>query len=138
MISALVFHTGPVGGRLGAGGMRALTARWVPGCAAAGSVALLAATLVLVYVDRHRVPAGLTGWNFSDVFGGVANLAVPVVGFVLASRRPANRVGWLFLVAGLGLGLGGFLSGYGLHAWSRTRGPGRRAGRSPGWLAGPG
>ena len=134
MISALVFHTGPVGGRLGAGGMRALTARWVPGCAAAGSVALLAATLVLVYVDRHRVPAGLTGWNFSDVFGGVANLAVPVVGFVLASRRPANRVGWLFLAAGLGLGLGGFLTQYGLHALVAAPGS-WPAGRALAWVA---
>jgi signal transduction histidine kinase len=114
--------------------MRALTARWVPGCAAAGSVALLAATLVLVYVDRHRVPAGLTGWNFSDVFGGVANLAVPVVGFVLASRRPANRVGWLFLAAGLGLGLGGFLTQYGLH--TLVADPGSwPAGRALAWVA---
>jgi signal transduction histidine kinase len=114
--------------------MRALTARWVPGCAAAGSVALLAATLVLVYVDRHRVPAGLTGWNFSDVFGGVANLAVPVVGFVLASRRPANRVGWLFLAAGLGLGLGGFLTQYGLHTLVADPGS-LPAGRALAWVA---
>jgi hypothetical protein len=38
------------------------------------------------------------------------------VGFVLASRRPANRVGWLFLVAGLALGLSAFSQQYGLHA----------------------
>jgi signal transduction histidine kinase len=114
--------------------MKVLTARWVAGFAAAGSAALLAATLVLVYVDRHRVPAGLTGWNFSDVFGGVANLAVPVVGFVLASRRPANRVGWLFLVAGLSLGLGGFLSQYGLHALVAAPGS-LPAGRAFAWLS---
>jgi hypothetical protein len=76
----------------------------------------------VVYADRHLVPARLTGWDFSDVFGGVANLAVPVVGFVLASRRPSNRVGWLFLVAGLGPGLGGFANAYGLHA--RVAAPG--------------
>jgi hypothetical protein len=29
-----------------------------------------------------------------------------VVGFVLASRRPANKIGWIFLAAGLLLGLG--------------------------------
>src|SRR5437773_921500 len=114
--------------------MRVLTGRWVAGGAAVGSVALMAGALVLVYVDRHRVPAGLTGWNFSDVFGGVANLAVPVVGFVLASRRPANRVGWLFLVAGLGLGLGGFLSGYGLHALVADPGS-WPAGRALAWVA---
>jgi signal transduction histidine kinase len=96
--------------------MRVQTSRWVAGGAAAVSVALIAGTLPLAYADRHRVPADLTGWNFSDVFDGVANLAVPVVGFVLASRRPANRVGWLFVVAGLALGLGSFGKAYGLHA----------------------
>ena len=30
--------------------------------------------------------------------------------------RPANCVGWLFLVAGPGLGLGGFANAYGLPA----------------------
>jgi hypothetical protein len=80
------------------------------------SVALIADALALVYADRHLVPARLTGWDFSDVFGDVANLAVPVAGFVLASPQPANHVGWLFLVAGLGPGLGGFANAYGLHA----------------------
>src|SRR2546429_6199642 len=101
--------------------MRVLTGRWVAGGAAVGSVALMAGALVLAYVDRHRVPAGLTGWDFSDVFGGVANLAVPVVGFVLASRRPANRVGWLFLV-------GAWRWGWGLPGTVRAACPGRRPG----------
>jgi signal transduction histidine kinase len=106
----------------------------VAGCAAAVSAALMIGALVLAYVDRHRVPAGLAGWNFSGVFGGVANLAVPVVGFVLASRRPANRVGWLFLVAALALGLGGFLSQYGLHALVVDPGS-WPAGRALAWLS---
>jgi hypothetical protein len=78
------------------------------GCAGAGSVALIAGGLALGYADRYLLPARLATWDFSDVFGQMVNLAVPVVGFVLASRRPANRVGWLFLAAGVGLGLGGF------------------------------
>src|SRR5215831_8051917 len=97
-------------------GMRVQTARWVAGGAAAVSVALIAGALLLAYADRHLVPADLTGWNFSDVFDGIANLGVPVVGFVLASRRPANRVGWVFVVAGLGLGLGSFSRAHRLHA----------------------
>jgi hypothetical protein len=43
-------------------------------------------------------------------------MAVPVAGFVLASRRPGNRIGWLFLAAGLSLGLNSFSNGYALHA----------------------
>jgi len=94
--------------------MRVVTARWVAGSVAAVSVALIAGALVLALVDRHRVSAALTGWD--DVFTQVTDLALPVVGFVLASRRPANRIGWLFLAAGLALALRAFSHHYGLHA----------------------
>jgi signal transduction histidine kinase len=114
--------------------MKVVTVRWVAGCAAVASVALMAGALVLAYVDRHLVPADMAGWNFSGVFEGVATLAVPVVGFVLASRRPGNRVGWLFLVAGLALGLDGFLAAYGLHALVADPGS-LPAGRAAAWLS---
>ena len=96
--------------------MRARTARWVAGCAAAGSLALMAGGLILAYVDRHLVPANMTNWDFSDVFGDVVNMALPVMGFVLASRRPGNRIGWLALAAGLTLGLSSFADQYGQRA----------------------
>ncbi len=85
--------------------------RWATGCVAAVSVALLAAGIALSYVDRHMVP--VSGWDFSDVFEEATFIAVPAVGFVLASRRPGNRVGWIFLGAGLVLGLGFFCYRYG-------------------------
>jgi hypothetical protein len=85
--------------------------RWVTGCVAAVSLALLAGGVALSYADRHLVPA--SGWDFSSVFEEVTFMAVPVVGFVLASRRPRNRVGWIFLGAGLVLGLGFFCERYG-------------------------
>jgi signal transduction histidine kinase len=53
---------------------------------------------------------------------------------VLASRRPANRLGWLFLVAGLALGLGGFSAAYGLHALVADPGS-LPAGRAFAWLS---
>jgi signal transduction histidine kinase len=96
--------------------MRARTAGWVAGGIAGGSLALMAAGLAMAYADRHALPASLTGWNFPTVLQDVGNMAVPVVGFVLASRRPANRMGWLFLAAGLTLGLEAFMTPYGLHA----------------------
>jgi hypothetical protein len=114
--------------------MRVLTTRWIAVCAAAGSVALGVSALALTYADRHLIPAGLRVWDFSDVFGGVANLAVPVVGLVLASRQPANRVGWLFLAAALALGLGGFSAAYGLHALVADPGS-WPAGRAFAWLS---
>ena len=39
-------------------------------------------------------------------------MAIPVMGFVLASRRPGNRIGWLALAAGLGLGMRSFADQY--------------------------
>jgi signal transduction histidine kinase len=114
--------------------MRAWTVRWVAGSAAAASAALIAGSVVLSYVDRHRVHGNLTSWDFSDVFGNVTSLAVPAVGFVLATKRPANRLGWLFLVAGLGLGLGFFSTQYAQHALVAVPGS-WPAGRAAAWLA---
>jgi signal transduction histidine kinase len=115
--------------------MRVPAVRWVAGCAAAASVALIASALTLAYVDRHLVPAGMMRWNFSDVFGDVVDLAVPVVGLVLASRRPANRVGWLFLMGGLALGLADFSQQYALRALVAAPGS-WPAGRAFAWLGG--
>jgi hypothetical protein len=114
--------------------LRARTVRWVAGCTAAVSVALIGAGLALVYVDRHLLPASLTNWTVSGVSGQLVNMAVPVTGFVLASRRPENRIGWVFLVAGLGLGLGGFSSPYALHALVAHPGS-LPAGRASAWLS---
>ena len=113
--------------------MRVLTARRVAGGVAATSVALIVGGLALAYVDRH-LPAGRTAWNFSAVFGGVADLAVPVVGFVLASRRPGNRIGWLLLAGGLVLGLSGFSAAYGRAALVAVPGS-LPAGRAFAWLS---
>jgi signal transduction histidine kinase len=107
---------------------------WVAGSAAAASAALIIGAVVLAYVDRHRVHGNLTTWDFSDVFAHVTTLGVPVVGFVLASRRPANRLGWLFLGAGLGLGLGFFSTQYAQHALAAVPGS-WPAGRAVAWFA---
>jgi signal transduction histidine kinase len=122
-------------GRGHAGGAIALearmtprTLRWVTGGVAALSIALLLGSLPLGYLSRQAVTAG--GWTFPDVFEELTFIAVPVVGFVLASRRPANKIGWIFLAAGLLLGLGFFsqrYGGYGLLAARPGLMPGARA-----------
>jgi hypothetical protein len=85
--------------------------RRATGCVAAVSFALLAGAIALSYLNRHLVPD--SGWDFSSVLEEATFLVVPVVGFVLASRRPGNRIGWIFLGAGLTLGLGFFCQRYG-------------------------
>jgi signal transduction histidine kinase len=109
--------------------MRARTAQWVAGGIAVGSIALMAGGIALAYVDRHALPPDLTNWTFPDVLQDVVNMGVPVLGFVLASRRPANRMGWLFLAAGVALALGGFTNPYAVHALRVAPGslPGGRA-----------
>ena len=114
--------------------MNLRTARRVAGSAAAGSIAMIGGAMALAYVDRHSLRAGLTGWDFSDVFADVVILAVPAVGFLLASRRPANRIGWLFLAAGLAVGLSHFSKEYGLRALIAAPGS-LPAGRVFGWLS---
>jgi hypothetical protein len=96
-------------------------------------VALLGGGLALAYVDRHLVPASMTDWTVSNISLQIVNAAVPVAGFVIASRRPENRIGWLFLVAGLGLGLSSFSNAYALHALVADPGS-WPAGRAFGWL----
>jgi hypothetical protein len=96
-------------------------------------VALIGGGVALAYVNRHLVPASLTGWTVSNISAQVVNVAVPVAGFVLASRRPENRIGWLFLVAGLTLGLSGFSDQYALHALIAVPGS-LPAGRAAAWL----
>ena len=114
--------------------MGAQAARWVAGCAAAGSVALIGGGVALAYVDRHLVPASLTDWTVSNISGQAVNVAAAVIGLVLASRRPENRIGWLFLLAGLTLGLGGFSDQYALHALVADPGS-WPAGRAFAWLS---
>ena len=79
--------------------MSARTARWVAAWLAVGSIALIAGGMALAYLDRHLLSVGAFTWNFSNVLNGVTLLAIPVIGFVVASRRPGNRIGWLFLAA---------------------------------------
>jgi signal transduction histidine kinase len=88
----------------------------VAAAVAAASVALMVTGLAVAYADRHVVPARLQLWDFTDVVSRSVDLAVPVVGLVLASRRPGNRIGWLFLAAGLAEGLSTFSGPYALHA----------------------
>jgi signal transduction histidine kinase len=84
------------------------------------SIVLMAGGLVFMFVDRHialpAVTAEGASWTFSNVLNVVVNMAVPILGIVLASRRPENRIGWVFVVAGFSLGLSQFGTSYGLHA----------------------
>jgi hypothetical protein len=87
---------------------------WIVGLT---SVVLMLASLAFMVADRDAVlPADLRFWDFSDLVNFVANLAVPLMGIVLATRRPRNAIGWLFTAAGLSLAFSSFSQTYALHA----------------------
>src|SRR5262249_20195459 len=63
----------------------------------------------------------------------VAFYAFPLVGLVIATRRPGNAIGWLFLALGVVLGLSNAASGYADYALFTD--PGRvPAGAWAGWM----
>jgi signal transduction histidine kinase len=101
--------------------MKPRTASRVAWSVGTASIAMMVGALVLMFVDRHvALPAGSGSssgqWTFSNVLNNVVNIAGISIGIVLASRRPENRIGWLFLAAGVTLGLSAFGTSYGLHA----------------------
>ena len=113
--------------------MGARGVRWAAVVASSVSVAMIGAGMVLTFADRRLVPVRLVAWDFPDVLSQLVNAAGVVVGFVLASRRPRNPIGWLFLVAGLSLGLGNLSNAYAVHALVVV--PDWPAGRLSGWLS---
>jgi len=81
------------------------------------STALMVVALVLLFIDRHAgVPVGAVSWKFATVLDQVVNLGTPALGVLLVIRRPENRIGWLFLLVGLVLGMSQFASAYAAHA----------------------
>jgi hypothetical protein len=67
----------------------------------------------------------LVGWGFSlaaddvpafDVVSSVILVVLPAMGALVATRLPANPIGWLFLAAGFLLALAGATFGYGGYA----------------------
>ncbi|HEY3212476.1 MAG TPA: histidine kinase [Actinomycetota bacterium] len=83
------------------------------------SIALMIGALVLMFGYRDAtLPATVSDyrWNFPNVFNEVVNLGMPVIGVVLASKRPENRIGWLFLAAGFLIGLYSFGLSYAVRA----------------------
>ncbi len=113
--------------------MRSLSTRRIAWVAGTASIALLLGAVVLMYVDRDlRSPRGLQAWNVRDVADMLTNVGVPIIGIVLVTRRPGNRIGWMFLTAGLALGITGFADQYANHVLSAN--PDAPAGMVASWL----
>ena len=86
---------------------------------AVASVVLTAVALALAYLDRSPSPQlaalGLT-LNLAWVSQLVVALGAAVIGAVITSRRPGNRIGWLALAGGVMLSLSECCRSYGIRA----------------------
>jgi signal transduction histidine kinase len=81
------------------------------------SVLLVLSQIAFVYADRNAaLPPDSVGWSVAGILSILVDAGVAVIGMIMASRRPDNRIGWLFLIAGAALGIGHFLQAYSLHA----------------------
>lgn len=87
----------------GDGGTSNRAASWLAWSLAALCVAVFVGSVPLFVLARSaEVPSG---WNADLTVGGLLGsglfLVFPLVGALIASRRPENPIGWLFLADGL-------------------------------------
>jgi hypothetical protein len=78
-----------------------------------------AVLIVLSGVFSVLIRATDVGTSYDLLFEGVFALsffAFPTVGAVVASRRPHNPIGWIFLAAGIPFALSGLAHGYATYA----------------------
>ena len=93
------------------------SAAWLAWTLAAFSVAMFLATGALFFLARSApVPSGSSaGRTIVDLLISVPLLAFPLVGALIASRRPGNPIGWILLADGLLLTLLGLLDYYSVY-----------------------
>jgi hypothetical protein len=82
-------------------------------------VALAGLALLLDFLTGEVIPPGVPGSRPGPTFSvltGVLSLAFPMVGALIASRLPANPIGWLFCGMGLLYEAGRFSTAYADYA----------------------
>jgi signal transduction histidine kinase len=94
--------------------------------------AIIAGVVIQLVTPSSKLPPSLDT-SPADVVDNLTILLLPAIGALVASRRPDISLGWLFLLAGLGLGLSNFGSAY--AAYGLVVSPGSLPGaRVAGWL----
>jgi signal transduction histidine kinase len=98
------------------------------------SLVLLTAALFFMFLDRGINLPSAGSWGPDDAFDVIVAVGVPVLGIVVVNAQPRNTIGWLFIVAGIALGVVTFGQTYALHALAADPGslPG---GQALAWLS---
>ncbi len=111
---------------------RAARLAWALG--AISVAAVLAGVIVQLISPQAKLPPDLRS-NPTDVIDNLTILGLPIIGALVASRRSDVSLGWMFLLAGLGLGLSNFGQAY--ATYGLVIHPGSLLGaRLFGWLQG--
>jgi hypothetical protein len=116
------------------GQVSARVATWVAWSWCGLTLALLAATVLVLLAGRPPASAAGNAWQ-RQAADLVSLVGAPLLGGLIAARRPDNRYGWLWLAFGLGLAVTAFASAY--AAVALTSGPDGLPGLAmAGWLEG--
>jgi signal transduction histidine kinase len=96
--------------------MKQLTASRMAWSLCGVAVAAIVAGFVLQSISpQESLPANVRS-SMTERLDSLTNLGLPIIGALVASRRPRISLGWLFLLAGLGLGLSNFGQAYAAYA----------------------
>jgi hypothetical protein len=96
--------------------MKVRVRRWLPWTLCGAAIVMHAAAHVLVVLGIGVETPGDADVNLASVGFLIAFYAFPLVGAVIASRRPDNAIGWLFLALGLVFAATDVASSYADHA----------------------
>jgi signal transduction histidine kinase len=95
-------------------------------------VAVVAGVVIQLISPSSKLPPGYEK-SIPDILDNLTILLLPLIGALVSSRRPDISLGWLFLLAGLGLGLANSGSAY--AAYGLVVSPGSLPGaRVVGWF----
>jgi hypothetical protein len=107
----------------GVGRANTRAASWLAWTLAGLSVAMFLASvafIVLIRAAQAEAPGGLvTSRSIIDLLVSVPFLAFPIVGALIASRRPHNPIGWICLAVGLLWMLLGLFDYYGVYGLAK-------------------
>jgi hypothetical protein len=79
-------------------------------------VLALASVVLLVLTRATPIPRGAVPRGVNAGWGLLVLAILSTMGSLIVARRPANRIGWSFVAAGLGLALQAFATQYAIYA----------------------
>jgi signal transduction histidine kinase len=77
--------------------------------------AILAGALLQFVTPQEQLPPGIRS-STTEILDSLTNLGLPIIGALVASRRPRNPLGWILILAGLGLGVSTFGGAYAAYS----------------------